>query len=107
MVLFDNTRAIDDYRLWKASSTINGTPGSNEPAAAEEPYSNPEVDLSVGIPYIEYSDAWDFNDQNVNLGTRWKDSNYNYSHPGWTRANAASNIGGLYGFESSALLPQA
>ena len=103
LVLFDNTRAIDDYRLWKASSTINGTPGSNEPAAAEEPYSNPEVDLSVGIPYIEYSDAWDFNDQNVNLGTRWKDSNYNYSHPGWTRANAASNIGGLYGFESSAL----
>ena len=77
LVLFDNTRAIDDYRLWKASSTINGTPGSNEPAAAEEPYSNPEVDLSVGISYKEYSDAWDFNDQNVNLGTRWKDSNYN------------------------------
>ena len=103
LVLFDNNRAIDDYRLWKASSTINGTPGSSEPAAAEEPFANPEVDLSVGIPYIEYTDAWDFNDQNVNLGTSWKNSNYNYSHPGWTRANAANNRGGLYGFETSAL----
>ena len=52
LVLFDNNRAIDDYRLWKASSTINGTPGSSEPAAAEEPFANPEVDLSVGIPYL-------------------------------------------------------
>ena len=103
LVLFDNNRAIDDYRLWKASSTINGTPGSSEPAAAEEPFANPEVDLSVGIPYIEYTDSWDFNDQNVNLGTSWKNSNYNYSHPGWTRANAANNRGGLYGFETSAL----
>ena len=103
LILFDDSRSIDDYRLWRASSGINGTPGSSEPAAAEEPYSNPEVDLSVGIPYIEYSDAWDYNDQNINLGTTWKNSNYNFSHPGWTRENAGDNEGGLYGFESSAL----
>ena len=103
LVLHDNNRAIDDYRLWRASPGINGTPGSSEPASAEEPFSNPEVDLSVGIPYIEYTDAWDFNDQNVNLGNSWKDPSYNFSHQGWTRANAASNEGGLYGFENSAL----
>jgi len=103
LVLHDNNRAIDDYRLWRASPGLNGTPGSSEPASAEEPFSNPEVDLSVGIPYIEYTDAWDFNDQNVNLGNSWKDTAYNFSHQGWTRANAASNEGGLYGFENSAL----
>ena len=103
LVLHDNNRAIDDYRLWRASPGLNGTPGSSEPASAEEPFSNPEVDLSVGIPYIEYTDAWDFNDQNVNLGNSWKDTSYNFSHQGWTRANAASNEGGLYGFENSAL----
>ncbi len=103
LVLHDNNRAIDDYRLWRASPGLNGTPGSSEPASAEEPFSNPEVDLSVGIPYIEYTDAWDFNDQNVNLGNSWKDPSYNFSHQGWTRANAASNEGGLYGFENSAL----
>lgn len=101
LLLADDTRAIDDYRLWEASPSPGGTPGSAEAASAEEAYANPEVDLSVGIPYINYGDAWDFNDQNVDLGTAWKDSNYNYSHAGWTLE--ADNNGGLYGFESSAL----
>ena len=44
--------------------------GSSEPAAAEE-LANPEVDL-MSVFHIEYTDAGDFNDQNVNLGTSWK-----------------------------------
>jgi len=103
LVLQDDSRKIDDYRLWKASPTATSTPGSSEPAAAEEPYSNPEVDLTVGIPYIGYADAWDFNDQNIDLGTTWKNVNYDFNHSGWTRANAGGNNGGLYGFENSAL----
>ncbi len=103
LVLKDDSRKIDDYRLWAASPSATTTPGSSEPTSAEEPYSNPEVDLSVGIPYIGYADAWDFNDQNIDLGSTWKDVNYNFSHSGWTRANAGGNNGGLYGFENSAL----
>ncbi len=103
LVLAEDAFAIDDYRLWAASPTPGGTPGSPEPAAAEEPYGNPEVDLSVGIPYINYADAWDFNDQNIDLGTTWTASDYDYSHAGWTLEGAAGNNGGLYGFESSGL----
>ena len=102
-MLKNDSRKIDDYRLWKASPTATSTPGSSEPTSAEEPYSNPEVDLTVGIPYIGYADAWDFNDQNIDLGSTWKNVNYNFSHSGWTRANAGGNDGGLYGFESAAL----
>ena len=50
LVLKNDSRKIDDYRLWKASPTATSTPGSSEPTSAEEPYSNPEVDLTVGIP---------------------------------------------------------
>ncbi|MCP4846332.1 MAG: hypothetical protein GY899_00095 [Verrucomicrobiaceae bacterium] len=103
LILQDDSRKIDDYRLWQASPTATSTPGSSEPTSAEEPYSNPEVDLTVGIPYIGYADAWDFNDQNIDLGSTWKDVNYNFSHSGWTRENAGGNNGGLYGFENSAL----
>ncbi|MGI9242489.1 MAG: lamin tail domain-containing protein [Verrucomicrobiales bacterium] len=104
LILADDTLAIDDYRLWTASPTRGGTPGLPEVASAEEPYANPEVDLSVGIPYINYGDAWDFHDTGSDLGTSWRQTSYNYNlHPGWIRIGEASNDGGLYGFESSAL----
>ncbi|MDB4305236.1 lamin tail domain-containing protein [Akkermansiaceae bacterium] len=103
LVLADSSRAIDDYRVWRASSSASPTPGSGEPASAEEAYPNPEVNLSSGIPFVEYGDKWDFNDQNVDLGTTWKDTNYNFSHSGWTMENDAGNDGGLYGFETASL----
>jgi hypothetical protein len=71
--------------------------------ATEATHPDPEANLSAGIPFINYADAWDFNDQNLNLGTSWKESNYSYSHAGWTREGAAENNGGLYGFESAGI----
>lgn len=104
LILANDTLAIDDYRLWDASPTLGGTPGSPEASSAEEAYANPEVDLSVGIPYVNYADAWDLHDTGADLGTTWRNVGYNYSsHPGWKLAGAANNSGGLYGFESSAL----
>ncbi|MDE0860572.1 MAG: lamin tail domain-containing protein [Akkermansiaceae bacterium] len=103
LVLADTSRAIDDYRVWRASAGANPTPGSPEPASAEESFPNPEVNLSSGIPFVQYADKWSFNDQNVDLGTTWKDNDYNFSHSGWTMANDAGNRGGLYGFETSSL----
>ena len=103
LVLADTSRAIDDYRVWRASAGANPTPGSPEPASAEESFPNPEVNLSSGIPFVQYGDKWSFNDQNVDLGTTWKDNNYNFSHSGWTMENDAGNSGGLYGFETSSL----
>ncbi|MGC6465906.1 MAG: lamin tail domain-containing protein [Akkermansiaceae bacterium] len=101
LILADTSFAIDDYRVWTHGAP---TPGYSPILVAEEPFANPEVNLSTGIPFIEYADPWNFHDQNADLGTTWKDEVYNYStHPGWTLIGAAGNIGGLYGFENSAL----
>ena len=61
------------------------------------------MNLSAGIPFINYGDVWDFNDQNLDLGTSWRAANYNSSHAGWTLEGAAGNNGGLYGFENAGL----
>ena len=93
LILKNNNFAIDDYRQWGASNTVGGTPGSGEPASAEEPYSNPEVDLTVGIPYLDYDHTWKFEDNGLNLGTGWKETNY--SDSGWSSGQ------GLFGYETS------
>ena len=72
LVLMDDSLANDDYRAWGASPSPGGTPGNPEPALPEEPYPNPSVDLTVGIPFIEYGDQWDFNDAGRDLGTAWR-----------------------------------
>lgn len=77
--------------------------GTSFAVTTEATHPDPEVNLSAGIPFINYADAWDFNDQNLNLGTSWKESNYSYSHAGWTLVGAAGNNGGLYGFETAGL----
>ena len=66
--MIDKDRLNDDYRNWSSSVTRHGSPGSEEVLESEEPFPNPEVDLSVGIPFVNYGDAWDFNDQNLDLG---------------------------------------
>ena len=93
LVLKNNNYAIDDYRLWGASMSPGGTPGSGEPASSEESYSNPEVDLSVGVPYINYGHSWKYLDNGSNQGTAWKNSGFN-------DASWASGPG-LYGYETA------
>lgn len=69
----------------------------------EANHPDPEVDLSVGIPVIGYADKWDFNDQNLDLGTNWRGRLYDYSDSGWTLESAGANNGGLYGFEDDSI----
>ena len=97
LILTNTNRAVDDYRVWGVSKNRGGTPGSGEPTAAEEPYANPEVDLSVGIPYINYDHSWKYEDSGGNLGTTWKEVVYNDA--GW------SSGPGSYGFEDGAIVP--
>ncbi len=100
LVLSNTSYAIDDYRVWISSPP---TPGFSPALNAEEPFPNPEVNLSTGIPFVNYADQWAFNDQNIDLGTTWKDVAYAFTHAGWTLENDAGNNGGLYGFETSAV----
>lgn len=56
LVFTETSRENDDYRAWRASASANPTPGTGEPAAAEEPFPNPEVNLSSGLPFVNYGD---------------------------------------------------
>ncbi|MFP6904628.1 MAG: lamin tail domain-containing protein, partial [Verrucomicrobiota bacterium] len=95
LTLVDADHVIDSFHNWRASSRRYGTPGTKEVEEPEEPYSDPEVNLSDGIPFIEYGDTWKFQDQNQNLGTAWKEVGYDDST--WASGPA------LLGFESSGL----
>ena len=93
LVLKNNNYGIDDYRMWGASTASGGTPGSGEPTAAEESYSNPEVDLSVGVPYINYGHSWKYLDNGSNQGTAWREAGFNDGS--WASGP------GLYGYETA------
>lgn len=95
LVLKNPDRKIDDWRNWRASARPGGTPGGEEPEAAETAVANPEVNLTVGIPYVEYGDVWKYNDKNVDLGTTWRAPAFDDSS--WSQGP------GLFGFETAAL----
>ena len=93
LILDNDNYAIDDYRIWRASTSPGGTPGAGEPTAAEEPYSNPEVDLSVGLPYINFDHSWKYLDDGSNQGSGWKNPGFNDGS--WDTGQ------GLFGYETS------
>ena len=97
LVLRSPNRSVDDWRNWTISTRPGGTPGTEPIAAAETPVTNPEVNLSSGIVVVDYGDVWRYHDQNVDLGTVWRNPSYNDS--AWPEGP------GLFGFEESALPP--
>ena len=93
LVVMDKDRLNDDYRNWTFSSRRGGTPGFVEAVEAEEPFPNPEVNLSTGIPFVNYGDLWKVEDSGSDLGTVWKEVAYDDS--GWRE------VTGIYGEEST------
>jgi hypothetical protein len=97
LVLKNPDRKIDDWRNWTSSQRRLGTPGTEQAVQAETPIASPEVNLSVGVPFVNYGDAWRYHDQNVDLGTAWRASAYDDS--GWPEGS------GLFGYETAPLPP--
>ena len=95
IVLKDENRSVDDWRNWTFSKRSGGTPGGDPVAGAETPVESPEVDLSSGIVILDYGDLWKYNDQNRNLGTTWRNKDYNDSS--WKSGR------GLLGVENAGL----
>ncbi|MBM3848344.1 MAG: lamin tail domain-containing protein, partial [Verrucomicrobia bacterium] len=95
LVLRNPDRHIDDVRNWTISSKRLGTPGTEPAAAPETPVTSPEVNLSEGIPFVNYGDTWRFHDQNVDLLTAWRAPDFDDSS--WAQGP------GLFGFENAAL----
>jgi hypothetical protein len=95
LVLKNPDRKIDDWRNWTVSGRLGGTPGTEEPKAAETPVASPEVNLVMGIPYVTYGDVWKYNDKNVDLGTAWRTAAFDDSV--WPQGP------GLFGFETASL----
>jgi len=95
LIMLDLEAGTDNWRNWRLSSTPNGSPGTPEITQPEQPVGSPEVDLSVGVPIVQYGDDWKFQDQNQDLGTAWQDPDFDDSN--WESGP------GLFGFENSAL----
>lgn len=93
LVVIDKDRLNDDYRNWTFSTSKGGTPGTIEAVEAEEPFPNPEVNLSTGIPFVNYGDTWKVEDSGSDLGTAWKEVAYDDS--------AWSDAPGIYGEETT------
>ena len=79
LVLKNPDRKIDDWHNWTASAHPGGTPGAEEKQPTETPTTNPEVNLAVGIPFVNYGDTWKYNDKAVDLGTEWRAPTYDDS----------------------------
>jgi len=95
LVLKNPDKAIDDWRNWIVSRTRGGTPGSEEVQETETAVASPEVNLAVGIPFVNYGDVWRFNDKSVDLGTAWCQPAFDDS--AWQQGP------GLLGFETATL----
>jgi hypothetical protein len=98
LVIVDRDLHVDDWHNWQASKLAGGNPGSVGVAVQEEAYPDPEVDLSSGLPVIDYGDTWKFKDDNTDVPTNepsWKTVGFN---------DAAWSSGpGLFGFETASL----
>ena len=95
LVLKNPDRRIDDWRNWMASAQRRGTPGTEPIHQAETPVVSPEVNLSTGIPYVNYGDVWKYHDQNQDLGTAWRAPAFDDT--AWSQGP------GLLGFETAPL----
>lgn len=95
LVLKNPDKKIDDWRNWTASAQRLGTPGTEPITQAETPITNPEVNLSAGLPFVIYGDPWKYHDQNQDLGTAWRAPAFNDS--AWLQGP------GLLGFETAVL----
>ncbi len=95
LVLRDPNQGTDDWRNWTSSRARNGSPGRKEITRAEEPVNSPEVDLTGLQSYLFYDDEWAFHDLNEDLGTAWREPDFDDS--AW-----ATGVG-LFGVEESPL----
>ena len=95
LVLVNPDKKIDDWRNWSVSRHRGGAPGSDKVQEAETPVANPEVNLTAGIPFVNYGDTWRYNDKNVDLGAAWQAPGYDDS--AWPQGP------GLFGFETAPL----
>jgi hypothetical protein len=92
LVLRNPDKKIDDGRNWTFSAQRGGSPGTEQASLAETPIASPEVNLSSGVRYVDYSDVWKYNDKNVDLGTAWRAPSYDDS--GWPQGR------GLLGYDT-------
>ena len=96
LVLRDENRAIDDFRVWRASVYAGGTPGSVE-FLGPQPVANPEVGVGQSTVIFNYGDTWRYSIPTADPGTAWQSNDFD---------DASWESGpGLFGFDSDATPP--
>jgi hypothetical protein len=94
LVLSNENRQIDDFRVWKASNYAGGTPGTTE-ISGMDPVANPEVGVGQSAALINYGDTWKYSVPTADPGTSWR--GLAFDDGGWAAGP------GLIGFEESAI----
>lgn len=97
LVLINENHEPDDWKNWRASTFAGGTPGNPEIVSAEQEVGNPEVNLSQGLPVINYGDTWSFYKETS------PEPPSNWNSPAFTPSAPWGSGPGLFGFETAPL----
>ncbi|HUF63679.1 MAG TPA: lamin tail domain-containing protein [Verrucomicrobiales bacterium] len=95
LTLLDPDETSDDRDNWSVSKRRGGSPGSGEVSSAEEAMDDPQVELDRSVRFLDYGTEWKFHDGNEDLGTEWRELDYDDS--------AWASGPGLLGFEDADL----
>jgi hypothetical protein len=76
LVLLDPNRRVDDWRNWTASTRPDGDPGSAPLPNFTSPVPRPEIEANLGKVLIDYGAVWRYSDTIRNLGTQWREPDY-------------------------------
>ena len=77
LVLKDANRSVDDWRNWTASDLPGGSPGLAPIPAKETPATDPGLAIVFGATVLDYGATWRFEDNSRDLGTAWREANFN------------------------------
>jgi len=98
LVLVNPNRAVDDVENWRASRTMGGSPGVEEPGPrAATPVALPGLDVAVtnSVIRVGFEDIWRYHNPTALPPINWQ-------HPGFDDQSWSRGIG-LFGFETASL----
>ena len=77
--------SCENFDNWIASASPGGTPGVEAAGTDGQRFSNPALELSDSFPIVQLGDEWKYDESGNDLGTEWRQSDYDYSENSETK----------------------